>query len=148
MKQNNGSCGCGAVKYTLDSEIWNVVNCHCNMCKEHNGASFTTYAALALTGLKIKEGNEFITKYREGTGNKHFCKRCGTPLYNTNEKYPGACMIFFGTLNNSTQYTPKVNVWCESQYPWLNKLSEINSLQQGLRPGKAHVGIERTVNSA
>ena len=132
MEENKGSCGCGAVKYTLTSEVMNVVNCHCNMCKEHNGSPFSSYAALPHTALNIETGKELITKYQAGTAQKHFCKECGTPLYNTNEKYPGACMIFLGTIKNSTKYIPNVNVWCESQYSWVNELSKINNIEQGV----------------
>ena len=132
MGKGKGSCGCGAVEYVLTSEIMNVVNCHCNMCKEHNGSSFSTYAALPFKALEIKKGNEAISQYEAGTGQKHFCNKCGTPLYNTNVKYPGACMMFLGTIKNSNNYTPKINVWCESQFSWVNQISEIPSLEQGV----------------
>ena len=132
MEEIKGSCGCGAIEYVLNTEIKNVVNCHCNMCKKHNGSSFSTYAALPYKAFEIKKGKELISQHIEGTGQKHFCNKCGTPIYNTNEKYPGACMVFLGTLNSSANYVPNVNVWCESQFPWVGHLEEIKSLNQGV----------------
>ena len=132
MKEGNGSCGCGAVEYALTAKIMNVVNCHCNMCKEHSGASFSTYAVLPFTALEINKGGDEVSQYKLGEGQKHFCKKCGTPIYNTNKKYPGACMIFLGTLKNSTSYTPKINIWCESQFSWVSEVSKIDCLEQGI----------------
>ena len=132
MEEQLGSCACGAVEYRLHSKILNVVNCHCNMCRKHNGSSFSTYAVLPYKSFEVTKGSEFIKTYIAGTGQKRFCEQCGTPLFNTNEKYPGACMIFYGTLNSVAHLTPKVNVWCESKLAWLDKLPAISSLPQGI----------------
>ena len=132
MQQLEGSCGCGSVQYKLNSEIMNVVNCHCNMCRKHNGSAFSTYAALPFKSLQITQGDALIKHYSLDIAKKHFCNKCGTPLYNTNDHYPGACMIYSGTLNTSNTLTPGINVWCESQLAWLNELSAISSLPQGV----------------
>lgn len=133
MDKTKGSCACSAVEYQLNSEVMNVVNCHCDMCKNHNGSSFSTYAVLPFKSIEITKGEEFIQEYSAGTGKKRFCKRCGTPLFNTSEKYPGACMVFLGTLSSPSDYVPKVNVWCESQLTWVCGVSEIASLPQGVQ---------------
>ncbi len=132
MKQTNGSCACGSVEYQLNSKIKNVVNCHCDMCKSHNGSSFSTYTVLPFKSMEITKGKNFINEYSAGTGKKRFCKKCGTPLYNTSEKYPGACMVFLGTLSSPADYVPKVNVWCESQLSWVGSVSGITSLPRGV----------------
>ena len=132
LGENIGSCGCGEVKYQLNSQIMNVVNCHCNMCKNHNGSAFSTYAALPLNSLEIVSGEEALKKYEIGNAIKHFCSECGSPIFNTNAKYPGAAMVYVGTLRSPSSYTPGVNVWCESQLPWVVGIAEINSLPQGV----------------
>lgn len=133
MELQTGSCACGAIEFTLNKKIRNIVNCHCNMCRRHNGSAFSTYAALAFSALEITKGEELLAKYAAGTGLKHFCKHCGTPLYNTNEKYAGACMIYFGSLHPSSEIRPQVNVWCENQLTWVSNVAEIPSLPQGIK---------------
>jgi hypothetical protein len=108
------------------------VNCHCDKCKRHSGSPFSTYAVLPFKDLEICKGAEHIGEYLAGTGKKRFCKNCGTPLFNTSENYPGACMVYLGTLSAPGKLTPKVNIWCDSQLEWVNKLSEILSLPQGI----------------
>ena len=132
LVEKKGTCGCGSIEYVLNCEVMNIVNCHCNMCKRHNGTSFSTYAVLPCKDLEITKGNNLISRYIAGTGQKHFCKTCGTPIYNSNEKYPGACMVFLGTLKSPESYVPKVNVWCESKLPWVDHLAEIPGLEQGV----------------
>ena len=132
VNAKKGSCGCCAVEFIMNSEVLNVVNCHCDMCRNHNGSSFSTYAVLPFRALEITKGNELIKVYSVGSGQKHFCGKCGTPLYNTNEKYPGACMIFLGTLSSSRALLPKINVWYESKLAWLDDISDISSFPQGI----------------
>ena len=132
MEKIVGSCGCGDVQYQLNSAIMNVVNCHCNICRGHNGSAFSTYAVLPFKSLKITQGKSLISKYRLKSASKHFCGNCGTPIFNTSDNYPGACMIYLGTLFSSNNLTPAVNVWSESQLAWLSSLSTITSLPQGV----------------
>ncbi len=135
MDENTGSCGCGQVQLKLNADVLNTVNCHCDMCRSHNGAAFSTYAALPLNALEFTQGDDLISEYAFGTAKKHFCGHCGTPIFNTNSQYPGACMLYLGMLANHKALTPAVNAWCESQLSWVNEISSIHSLQQGV-PGK------------
>jgi hypothetical protein len=132
LNEENGSCGCGSVKFKLRAEILNIVNCHCKMCRSHNGTSFSTYAVLPHSALEVTIGKDLVNRYTAGSAQKHFCGKCGTPLFNLNEKYPGVCMIYAGTLDSSDRIAPKINVWCESKLAWLDTLSEITSMPQGI----------------
>lgn len=130
MESQKGSCFCGAVKYQLNAKILNVVNCHCNFCRSHSGAAFSTYAVVLDKSLEITEGKEHLTQFEPGDGKKHFCSQCGTPIFNVNKRYPRVCMIYLGTLEAPREVKPTLNVWCESQLPWVTALSSIESVDQ------------------
>lgn len=132
MDLHNGTCLCGEVNYKLNSEIRKVVNCHCNFCRSHSGAAFSSYAALPFSSLEFTKGQEKISAFQIGNGKKHFCRVCGTPIFNINNKYPGACMVYLGTLEKARDIIPMVNVWCESKLEWVDTVSSINSLAQGV----------------
>lgn len=132
MEKPKGSCTCDAIQYQLNSEILNIVNCHCDMCKKHSGSPFSTYAVFPFKDLEITKGADHISEYSAGTGKKRFCKNCGTPLFNTSENHPGTCMVYLGTLSSLEGITPKVNIWCESQLQWVGNISEIKSLPLGI----------------
>lgn len=132
MSLHSGSCLCGEVNYKLNSEILNVVNCHCNFCRSHSGTAFSTYAALPYTSFEITKGEDKLGSFQAGEGKKHFCSVCGTPIFNLNNRYPGACMIYFGTLENAKVVAPMVNIWCESKLAWVDTVSSIPSREQGV----------------
>lgn len=111
-----------------------VVNCHCNFCRSHSGAAFSSYAALPFASLEFTKGQEKLSAFRIGVGDgyKHFCSVCGTPIFNLNNKYPGVCMVYLGTIAQARDIIPMVNVWCESKLGWMDTVSSIHSLAQGI----------------
>jgi len=127
-----GRCLCGEITYELSSDILNVVNCHCEFCRSHSGAAFSTYAVFPYRSLKITTGREKLGSYRADEGKKRFCTQCGTPLFNVNRKYSGLCMIYSGTLESSRNIVPAINVWCESKLEWVDRMPSIRSFDKGI----------------
>src|SRR5262249_50699674 len=89
-----GSCHCGAVRFQLESaHRYPFMRCYCSICRKTAGAGGY---AINLGGdyrtLKIK-GKKHIAVYRawlvdeqtgkrtRSSGRRHFCKRCGSPLW-------------------------------------------------------------------
>jgi len=133
MSQHQGQCHCGAIRYLLKMKPMRVVNCHCNFCRSHTGAPFSTFAAVAQTRFEIEMGEEHLSRYKVGErGIKHFCSQCGTPLFNQNHKFPGLNMVYLGTLANAHNFTPAINVWCDSKLDWVDGVGTIESKGQGV----------------
>ena len=133
MSKYTGTCHCGEITYSLNPEIMNIVNCHCNFCRSMNGSAFSTYVALPYRSLKITEGRKKLSSYQRDEGKKYFCSLCGTPIFIVNRKYPEACMLYFGTLDNPRDITPIINVWCKSKLEWVDDVSSINSIDKGVQ---------------
>jgi len=96
-----------------------------------NGASFSTYVAVAEDGFNLI-GDSLHSHNVTDSAKKHFCKICGTPIYNTNPKYFGLTILHFGSLDSPAGLVPQINIYCESQLDWIEKLPDIASLEQGL----------------
>jgi len=101
------------------------------MCKNHNGSAFSTYVIFPANSFKIISGEKFLGKYVANDGVKNYCTKCGTPLFNMHDKYPGIRMIYIGTLNSTDGMEPRVNAWSENQLPWVASVSDIENLPQG-----------------
>jgi hypothetical protein len=43
--KREGSCPCGAVRYSIDGPVRDVLVCHCNACREATGAPWAASAA-------------------------------------------------------------------------------------------------------
>ncbi len=132
MGSASGSCYCGNLSFTLQSEPKLIVNCHCNFCRSHTGSAFSSYVAYPLSSLELNAGKESMAEYSMESGTKHFCSNCGTPIYNVLKKNPQGCMVYLGTLDNMSDLIPRRNIWCESKLEWVYNISTIKSLEQGI----------------
>lgn len=130
----SGGCACGAVQYNIEGPVKLVVNCHCQGCRRRNGASFSTYCVVPQSSFTVERGQDHIGVYGANeVGNKHFCKQCGSPLYNFNNRYPDMFMVYYGGVEAHTELTPRFNIYCESKLPWINGIAEIRSFEQAMQ---------------
>ena len=53
-------------------------------------------------------------------------------MFNLNDKYPGACMVYLGTLRGSETFSPSLNVYCESMLSWLHDMTSLESTERGV----------------
>jgi hypothetical protein len=131
MPNVEGQCNCGAVRYTANGEVQTIVNCHCNMCRSINGAAFSTYVVVKLAELSVDPNDDNLSRYRPtDNATKYFCASCGTPIFNTNEKYPGAAMLHFGTLTSYSSLTPSANIFCTSKLHWVDSIGGAKSFDE------------------
>lgn len=128
----SGSCFCKEVRYSISSAIPLAVNCHCNSCKKAGGGAFSSLAVVREKHFEILSGKEFLATYQLGEiVTKHFCSRCGTPVFNRNSRYPGRCMVSLGSLDNPSVVVPSVNIHCESRLAWVILSDKIQDFSQG-----------------
>ena len=71
MAEHTGACGCGDIQYTVNMPIKRVSNCHCNMCRQMNGAAFSSYAIVRDSKFEL-QGEPAIFEVTENV-KKHFC---------------------------------------------------------------------------
>ena len=129
----SGSCFCKAVQFKVSNAPKAVVNCHCNFCRKHSGAAFSTYAVVPEAALEIIAGEDSVSAFQfKENAHKHFCKQCGSPLFNKNERYPGMCMVYLGGITELLNIVPTANIYCESQLAWVPAVAEIRSFAQGI----------------
>ncbi len=131
MSNLSGSCNCGSITYDVTGKVRSVVNCHCGICRKMNGSAFSTYVAVADEDITIT-GDCLQCHNVTESAKKHFCKKCGTPIFNSNPKYSGLKILHLGSLDSPLDFAPNVNIYCESRLDWLHHLPDITSLEKGL----------------
>ncbi len=79
MKTYNGSCHCGAVTFSLESEIEKVIECNCSHCARKG---FLLHFVPG-TQFTLLSGEENLTEYRFNKMHiAHlFCKTCGVQCF-------------------------------------------------------------------
>jgi hypothetical protein len=88
-----------------------------------NGSAFSSYAVIPYSALEIVGKSDLAAYPVTQRATKHYCSRCGTPLFNLNSKYAGACTLYLGTIEGSDDYSPALNVYCENMLSWLENVT-------------------------
>ncbi len=115
-----GSCFCKVVQYRITSAIPMAVNCHCSHCKKISGGAFASLAVVREKHLQITAGKDCLATYSLSENiEKHFCRHCGSPIFNRNSRFPGRCMVALGSLDDPEGVVPSINVHCENKLSWV-----------------------------
>ena len=70
-----GSCHCGAVRFSFDGMIDQVRECDCSVCKRHGALTFRVERDALSFSPPLDELTEYLWGTR--TGADYFCPKCG-----------------------------------------------------------------------
>lgn len=129
----SGGCHCGAVALEIAAPIRTVVNCHCTMCRLMNGSAFSTYVVVPREALSLAGSENLGVHSPTPRACKHFCGKCGTPVFNINDRYTGLRMVYLGAVHAPEAPPPEFNVYCESELEWIAKLDGIRRFPTSAR---------------
>ncbi|MGH6922291.1 MAG: GFA family protein [Propylenella sp.] len=75
------SCHCGAIRFEVDAELADLVECNCSTCARH---SFLHWK-VPVEAVRLVTQNVRISTYlwRDAAGGHHFCPVCGTAMMRT-----------------------------------------------------------------
>ncbi len=115
-----GSCLCGAVRYTIEGRTSPVWICHCTKCQRNTGSAFHASAICRASQFSWTNGEDSIREYADTPDYvKHFCTTCGSPVPSIME---GGELIFLhaGSLVFDDE-APLIqfHIFCEDKAPWL-----------------------------
>jgi hypothetical protein len=122
MPNLTGHCLCGNVTYTVDAEPLVTAICHCHTCQRQTGSTYSLVVAVPRDSLTLS-GDTLATfdTVTEATGtpsHRRFCSNCGSPLVTLADAAPEMAFIKAGTLDNSTELTPSLEVHCASAFDY------------------------------
>ena len=90
-----------------------------------NGSAFSSYAVISYNALALSGERDLRAYAVTERSSKHYCTRCGTPIFNLNSDYAGACMLYLGAIEGSGTDLPSLNVYCESMLAWLGSVTSL-----------------------
>jgi len=119
MVKITGSCLCGQLNYTGDTEIMGAMSCHCDACRKATGAAYSTNLFVKDADFDIQgETLEFQHKSDSGsTMTKINCATCGSPTLGRNTNRPGGLVLRAGTVDQKDLIKPAGYVYCENAIP-------------------------------
>lgn len=117
MPAFSGQCLCGSVRFSADTEIKMMANCHCKDCRAATGAAYGTLVFVAQDDVKV-DGNVQVYHHTADSGaamEKHFCPACGSQLFGRNSNRAGVLSVRAGVINETELVEPAVNVYLSSK---------------------------------
>ncbi len=114
--QLEGSCHCGAVTFSVKShEPVPFMRCYCSICRKTAGAGgYAINLGADHRTLKV-EGEEYLSVYQaemedgtRSTGQRHFCKRCGSALWLYDPTWPELVHPHAGAIDTPLPKPPDV----------------------------------------
>ena len=74
-----GSCHCRGIRFTVETDLEQVMRCNCSIC----GRTGTLMTFVRASALEVTQGGELYVDYQFGKKSIHhgFCKVCGVRPY-------------------------------------------------------------------
>lgn len=114
--QLNGSCHCGAVRFSVEShEPVPYLRCYCSICRKTAGTGgFAVNLGAVHASLQV-QGREHLSVYRarmedgsRSSGERHFCRHCGSALWLWDPAWPELVHPHAGAIDTPLPEPPSV----------------------------------------
>jgi hypothetical protein len=122
-----GSCRCRAISFNVDSHTpYPYQRCYCSICRKSVGGGGYAINIMGLADtLKVKGKsalgvwNAPIDGHR-GSAKRHYCKRCGTPLWVSDEQWPELVHPFASAIDTELPKAPScVHLLMRDKASWV-----------------------------
>jgi len=122
MRDLEGGCSCGNIRYRMKVNPLIVHACHCRQCQRITGSAFVMNALIEKTQVETLSG-ELSNFHIPGTYHTvFFCPECATYLWSEYKsgRFDNCWFIRVGTLDEPDQLPPDVHIFTESKQRWVN----------------------------
>jgi hypothetical protein len=126
--QLDGSCHCGAVLFQVDAYApWPYLRCYCGICRKTAGSGgFAINLGAHAASLKVT-GRRHLRRYsavledgRTSPAVRHFCGRCGSPLWAADPRWPELVHPFASAIDTALPAPPaRVHMMLGSKPGWV-----------------------------
>jgi hypothetical protein len=145
--QLDGSCHCGAVRFTLESPHPYPFNlCYCSICRKTTGGGGFAINISGAHETLVIEGRENLRVYQamvqypgestphKSPGRRHFCVLCGSHLWMWDPRWPELVHPLASAIDTPLPAPPeRTHLLLESKAPWVQPRADPqDKLYQGL----------------
>ena len=116
-----GGCACGAVRYRSESAAIYMGNCHCRDCQRATGTAYFPAVAVKTADFSLLQGAPAWYESLADKGHamqRAFCKDCGSPLFLINTRRESVRVLYAGSLDDPSWFSPSRDIYTDSAQPW------------------------------
>lgn len=122
-----GSCRCGAVGFALDSHTpYPYQRCYCSICRKSAGGGGYAINIMGVAATLALRGGDAVWMWRatidghQGSAERHFCRRCGAPLWVSDRQWPELIHPFASAIDTALPPPPAtVHLLLRDKAPWV-----------------------------
>lgn len=82
-KVYEGSCFCGAVKFTVSGDAVAMGYCHCDSCRSWSAAPVNAFTLWPPSSVMVTQGKEKLRGFKKTPGShRQWCEVCGGHVFN------------------------------------------------------------------
>lgn len=124
----DGSCRCGAVHYTVQSNTPQpYMRCYCSLCRKTNGGGGYTINIMGQANSLTVTGRDNLSEYgfvrddgQLSPARRSFCKSCGSMLWNYDPTYPDFIYPFASSVDSDLPIPPQTcHIMLSSKPGWV-----------------------------
>jgi len=107
-----GSCHCGAVKFSYDGEkIEKGLRCNCSMCARKGAMMSPETIPVEHLNIDAEKGMLGLYQFGAKTAKHFFCKTCGIYTFHETARAPGHYRVNLGCVDNLDTSNFEVDVF-------------------------------------
>ena len=131
--ERTATCHCGDLRVIASGDPDAVYLCHCSACQHRTGAVVHAGSRFKRTQVRIEGAATVYERVGDsgGTVRYHFCPRCGTNLYWTQDRFPVSYGIAVGAFADPAFPVPTASLWEESKHAWVGLPAGITRFRRG-----------------
>jgi hypothetical protein len=117
----SGSCLCRGVRFELTPPFPQASYCHCEYCRKHSGNFGSIAVEVPREHMRLLAGEELLEPFRLAPGLtiRVFCRRCGSPIYGTDEPESETVWVRLGALDADPGVRLSRHTGVDSAPAWL-----------------------------
>jgi len=115
-----GSCGCGAIAFTLTAAPFMSRHCHCSRCRKARSAAHATNVLTRASEIRWERGEENLTNYKIPEARfftQTFCAQCGCKVPRVDPSRD-LCITPMGSLDADPGIRPREHIFAGSKAEW------------------------------
>ncbi len=100
MANYQGSCHCGAVRFTVELDsILSGLRCNCSICSRKGALMSADVVPEPVLAIDADEDALALYQFGAKTAQHYFCRRCGIYTFHETARFPGHFRVNLGCLD-------------------------------------------------
>ncbi len=129
IRRASGQCHCGAIRYSMSTDVRHQALCHCRDCRRHAGAPMVGWGLVGLDEIEISGTAKIYASSEHGR--RHFCGNCGTGLFFTNDViFPGQIDVQIATLDDPDLIPVQAQIQIADRIGWMATLENLPAFER------------------